>query len=99
MNRKLLIVEIRIADETDFDPSQVVPITIYQDDRNHYYSTDRMKEIKRAMGDAVVNFGNNFRHPLLYDAQVIPGDEIDAVMASMNRNFNTLRQRRRVRRN
>ena len=95
-SRKLLIVEIRIADETDFDPSQVQPITIYQDARNYYHSTNQMKEIKRAMGDAVIHLGNNFRHPLIYDVQVVPGDEVDAVMTSDLKP--NARRRRRFRR-
>lgn len=97
MNKKLLIVEITIANETDFNPSQVVPITIYQDARNHYHSTNQMKEIKRAMGDAIVYFGNNFRHPLIYDVQVVPGDRMDAMMASDD-SRQMHKRRRRVRR-
>ena len=88
--------EIRIANKTDFDPSQVVSITIYHDARNHYHSANPMKEIKRAMGDAVVHFGNNFRH-LIYDVRVLPGEEMDGVMASIDRNPNIRRRRRRAR--
>ena len=93
MNRKLIIVEIRIANETDYDPSQVQQLTIYRDPDNHYHSDNKMKEIKRAMGDAIVHFGNNFRHPLLYDVQVVPGDEMDALMA-----FDDTQSQRRRRR-
>ena len=53
-----------------------------------------MKEIIGAMGDAVVRLGNNFRHPLIYDVQVVSGDEMDAIMASIERNPNTRRRRR-----
>ena len=96
--RKLLIVEIRIANETDYDPSQVQSLTIYRDSENHYHSNNQMNEIKRAMGDAIVYFGNNFRHPLLYDVQVVPGGEMDAVMASIERHPNAHLRRRRCKR-
>ena len=97
-SRKLLIVEIRIANETDFDSSQVQSLTIYRDSENHYHSNNQMKEIKRAMGDAIVYFGNNYRHPLLYDVQVVSGDNMDAVMASVERHPNAHRRRRKGRR-
>jgi len=93
-SRKLLIVEIRVVNETDFDPSQVVPITFYQDARNQYHSANDLKEIKRAMADAVVHFGNNFRHPLLFDVQVVPGDEVDAAIASVDSRQRKGRKRR-----
>lgn len=96
-SRKLLVVEIRIADETDFDSSQVVPLTVYQDACSYYHSHNQMVEIKRAMGDAVAYFGNNFRHPLLYDVRVVPGDEMDAIIASSN-NSRTRSVERRIRR-
>ena len=94
MNRKLLIVEIKIAHETDFDPSQVQSLIIYQDARSQYHSNNQMIEIKRAMGDAIVHFGNNFQHPLLYDVRVVPGDEMDALMA-LDDSFSFSGRRRR----
>ena len=96
--RKLIIVEIIIANETDYDPSQVQPLTIYQDSENHYHSNNQMKEIKQAMGNAIVYFGNNFRHPLLYDVRVVPGDEIDATIASIDYNLNAHQRKRRGKR-
>ena len=98
MNRKLLIVEIRIADETDYDPSQVQSLTIYQDSENNYHFVRDLNQIKQAIGDAIVHLGNNYRHPLLYDVQVVPGDKMDAVMASIKRHPNAHRRQRRGKR-
>ena len=96
--RKLIIVEVKMADDDDFDLSQVNSLTIYQDSENHYHFVGNLKEIQRAIGDAIVHLGNNYRHPLIYDVQVIPGNEMDAVIASVDTHPNVHRRRRRSRR-
>jgi hypothetical protein len=80
----ILIVEIRIVDRVDFDPAQVSSMTVFQDSASKYHLATGIKKIESAIVAAIPHLGNNFRHPLLFNVQILPGDKIDALMASIN---------------
>ncbi len=43
----------------------------------------RIELIVKAILEAIPCLGSNYRHPLLFNVQVLPGDEIDAYLASI----------------
>ena len=90
--KRLLVVEIRTLDNPGFDSSQLSTLTAFSDSQQLYLSSD-MESIRTAILDAIVHLGSNYRHPLYFDVQVLPRDEMDASEHSPQR-----RRRRRRRR-
>ena len=45
----------------------------------------------------VVRLGSNYRHPLLFDVQIVPGDGTDAIIASTERSPKRKRKTSRIR--
>jgi hypothetical protein len=80
----LLIIEIKTVEQVDFNPAQVTPMTVFQDSAGRYHLATGIKQIESAIIDSIPHLGSNFRHPLLFDVQILPGDNIDALMASIN---------------
>lgn len=52
------------------------PMALYQDDERNFQIATGINYIERAIVEAVIHLGSNYRHPLLFNVQVIPGDEI-----------------------
>ncbi len=86
---RILVVEIRTLDNPGFDSSQLSTLTYFGDSQRLYLSSD-LEIITTAILDAIVHLGSNYRHPLLFDVQVLTGDRIDACEHSPRR-----RRRRR----
>jgi hypothetical protein len=75
-------------------------MTVFQDSANKYHLATGIKQIESAIIDSIPHLGSNFRHPLLFNVQqvdctsclrssvprlqILPGDNIDALMASIN---------------
>lgn len=95
--QRILVVEIRTMDNPGLDRSQLSTLTAF-DDSSQLYLSSNLESIKSAILDAIVHLGNNYRHPLLYNVQVIPGSEMDAMMASIERHPNAHRRRRKGKR-
>jgi hypothetical protein len=62
-------------------------IKIMQDANNHYLLATGIETIKSAIIDSIPHLGTNFRYPLMFQVQIIPGDRLDAFMASSAENF------------
>lgn len=75
--KRLLVVEIRTMDNPGFDSSQLSTLTAFGDSQQLYLSSD-LELIRSAILDAILHLGSNYRHPLYFDVQVVPRDEIDA---------------------
>jgi hypothetical protein len=81
---QMLIIEIRTVERVDFDANQLTPMTVFQDSASNYHLATGIKQIESAIVEIIPYLGNNFRHPLLFNVQILPGDNIDALMASIN---------------
>jgi len=78
----LIVLEIRTMDNPGLDSSQLSTLKAFESSDGLYLGWD-VKPLKSAILDAIVHLGSNYRHPLLYRVQVIPGDEADAIIASV----------------
>jgi len=82
-----LIIEVRTVEvdsSTDFDRSQVNNLIIHRDRQNNYHlSLQQLNQLRAAIIDIIPRLGSNYRHPLLFNVQVIPGDEVDSIIASV----------------
>ena len=82
---RTLIVEVRTIEHSNFDPVQTSPLIVYQDASSNYYLATGNFQPKRAIQAAIPHLGSNYRHPLLFDVQVLPGSRISAFLASVHR--------------
>jgi len=92
-SQRLLIIEVRTVDSlTDYDRFQVDNIILHRDperyaernrSNNYYLSLQQLWRLKAAIIDAIPRLGSNYRHPLLFDTQVVSGDEADSIIASI----------------
>lgn len=90
--KRILIVEIRTIDNPGFDSSQINSITIDEVGGELFLDFSFLDSIASAVFDGVVSLGSNFRHPLLFFVQVVPGN-------SQKSNKPPSRRRRRRRQN
>ena len=75
--KRILIIEIRTIDNPDLDSSQLSTITAHTTDTGRLYLDSIDDAIRSAIVDGIVHLGSNYRHPLLFDVQVLSGDDID----------------------
>ena len=68
--QRILIVEIRTLDNPDLDSSQLSTLIAHREQGRLYL--DSIDAIRSAIVDGIVHLGSNYRHPLLFDVQVIP---------------------------
>ena len=92
--KRILVVEIRTADNPGFDSSQLSTIKLFE--TTDKYQVDlNYKQIGSAIIDAILRLGSNYRHPLLYDVQVIAGDDLDTSKPQLDKSPPRRRRRRR----
>ena len=94
---RTLIVEIRTVERSQFNSVQTSPLIVYQDASSNYYLATGNSQIERAILAAVPRLGSNYRHPLLFDVQVISSNKIDAFFASVKQSPNSRPRVRRTR--
>ena len=82
-SQQILIVEIKTVESVSINPEQLNPMVIYRDPSNNYFVSTGIKKIERAITEAIVRLGSNYRHPLYFDVQVLSGDETSAYLASI----------------
>jgi hypothetical protein len=58
-------------------------ITIMQDTHNNYFFATGIDLIKSAILGTIPHLDSNYRYPLLFQIQIIPGNRADALMASI----------------
>ena len=101
-NNRIIVLELKTGNKSDYDLAQLFNLTAYTDSQYLYWNED-IEQLDSAILDAIINIGSNYRHPLLFNVQVLPGDEIDAIIASGNNpraRSRSLKQRiRRIRNN
>ena len=95
--KRILVVEIRTEDNPGIDSSQLSMLTAHREKGRIYL--DSIDTIKSAVIDGIVHLGSNFRHPLLFDVQVVPGDELDAAEPNPDKPPSKSRRRRKRRSN
>ncbi len=78
---RILVVEIKTMDNPGFDSTQLSTLTAFSDSNNFYLGSN-LELLKSVIIEAIIHLGSNYRHPLLFNVQVLPGDEIDALIAS-----------------
>lgn len=84
MSRQIIVVEVTRTNSS-FNKSQTIPLTIFFDQNDNYYlSIQQLERIKSKIIE-VVKLGSNYRHPLLFDVQIVPGDGTDAIISSAAR--------------
>ena len=75
--------------------SPIPTIKIYVDEYRNYHFATGIEEVKQAIVDIIPHLGSNYRHPILFDVQIFPGDEIDAYLNSIGSGVPTGYPRRR----
>ena len=86
LQKRLLVVEVKTIDNPGLDRSQLSTITAFSNLGQLYLSEDSGLEfIKSAIIEAVIHLGSNYRHPLLFNVQIVPGDELDAFFHGFGR--------------
>lgn len=108
-SKQILVVEIKTIDSAEFDTQQLSggqhsreahelrpqKMIIYRNSRNRYFLFTGIEKIRTAILDAIPRFGSNYHHPLLFDVQILPGNEMDAYMASIDEVRSQVQDRRR----
>ena len=89
--QQILIVEIKTVESASINTEQLHSMVIYVDSNHNYFLSTGIERIKSAILDAIVHLGSNYRHPLLFKVQVVPGDEQNAYLSSIK---DGIRQRR-----
>jgi hypothetical protein len=89
----LLSVEIRTIEPSLNNPDPNSVITIYCDPQDNYFIGSSLEQVKIAILSAIPHLGTNFRHPLFFNVQILPGDRRDAFIASTQTPSPRLRQR------
>lgn len=90
----LLCVEIKTIEPSLNNPAPNSTLTIFCDPQNNCFVGSGLRQIKTAILSTIPHLGSNFRHPLFFNVQILPGDKVDALMASSAENFSPgLRQR------
>lgn len=84
-SQQILIVEIKTVESVSINPEQLNPMVIYRDPSNNYFVSTGIERLHKAITEAIIRLGSNYRHPLYFDVQVLPGDEMSAFVSSQNR--------------
>ena len=95
--QRIVVIEIRTMNNPDLDPSQIKSITVYEDSGGYYLASD-LSQIRAYIIEAVktiISLGDNYRHPLYFDVQVAPGDEMDYLLDSSSNRSKVRRKRKR----
>ena len=92
--QRIVVIEIKTMDNPGLDSSQLATLTAFSNS-NQIYLGSEIEPIKLAILDAIVHLGSNYRHPLLFNVQVLPGDKMDAYMSSIRHSKSGLRRRKR----
>lgn len=95
--KRILVVEIKAIKNPGLDSSQLSRLTAHSNKGKLYLSS--IDAIKSAVIDGIVHLGSNFRHPLLFDVQVIPGDEPDTNEPNSDKPPSKAGRRRKKRKN
>ena len=92
--KRILVIEIKTMDNPGFDSSQLSTIKFFET-TDKYQINLNYKQIGSAIIDAILRLGSNYRHPLHFDVQVLPGDELDTSDPQVDKSPTTRRRRRR----
>ena len=97
-SQRILVVEIRTMDNSNLEPSQISSITVYENSGSYYLTLD-LSQIRAVIIEAVktiISLGNNYRHPLYFDVQIVPGSGMETgVTLTPDRDRRRGRQRRK----
>jgi hypothetical protein len=84
MSKHFLSLEIRTQASTPPIELEVLPIiTIMQDTHNNYFFATGIDPIKSAILGTIPHLDSNYRYPLLFQIQIIPGDRTDTLIATI----------------
>ena len=93
--RRILVVEIKTIDNPGFDSSQLSTIKLLGNPDDYQVALN-CQLLRSAIVDAVLRLGSNYRHPLLFDVQILPGDETDTNPQPSNPRPNRRRRRKKT---
>lgn len=83
MSQHFLSLEIRTQASPPMELESIPIITIMQDTHNNYFFATSIDLIKSAILGTIPHLDSNYRYPLLFQIQIIPGNRADALMASI----------------
>lgn len=89
-----LSVEIRAIEPSRNHPNPNSTLVIFYDPQDSYSLGSNLDELKTAILATIPHLGTNFRYPLFFNLQILPGDRRDAFIASTQTPSPRLRQRR-----
>lgn len=80
--------------ETSSTTSPSIPtIALYLDAEGNYHFGTELQKIEQAIEVMIPHLGGNYRHPLLFNVQILPGDRMDAYLASVSSSLSTVHPR------
>lgn len=82
MSKHFLAIEIRTEQFPPPDLQLLPMMTIMQDAHGNYFFATGIETIKTAIIDSLPHLDSNFLYPLSFQVQIVPGDMLDALMAS-----------------
>lgn len=77
-SQSILVVEIRTLEPGSIDNQQLMPMIVHQDENDRLYLVKGMKTVRDAIVAFVPHLSENYRHPLLFEVQILPGDRCGA---------------------
>ena len=98
-NKPILIIEIRTEQNPNLDSSELSTIIAHRNRGELYLESSDIEQIKSVIADAITHLGSNYRHPLYFDVQVIPGDDIDSINPEFDQSSPKRQRRRRKTKN
>jgi hypothetical protein len=97
MSKHFLSLEIRTQASPPTELELLPSITIMQDTQDNYFFATGIELIKLAILGTIPHLDSNYRYPLSFQLQIVPGDRFDALIASSTENLPPgLRQRQRA---
>jgi len=92
---RILVIEIKTLENPGFDSSQLSTITLLGNPDNYQVALN-CQLLRSAIVDAVLRLGSNYRHPLLFDVQILPDNETDTNPQPSNPRPNRRRRRKKT---
>ena len=92
---RIIVLEIRTIDNPGFDQAQISSLVLREAENGFCLESSWIDSISSAITDAIVHLGSNYRHPLYFDVQVLPREDIDTTIDSTPPKRRRRRRRRK----
>ena len=92
---RIIVLEIKTIDNPGFDQTQISSLVLREAENGFCLDSSWVNSLSSAITDAIVHLGSNYRHPLYFDVQVLPREDIDTTIDSTPHKRRRRRKRRK----